>query len=253
MSEESNTPNPQQANAPVRYYSSVVLDTLNSIQNNKFVEYMREKGKPGFDEWRDYGVEVLDLYTYAKGLGIDIVQILGKEGSGKTVGAYTLDPLQTLYLNADDKPLTFPNAQKSYYWSGDNKTSPNHKVVRDYESVKTYLKAAVSKLHPDAKGRLTLFVIAHIDVYKNNTQDAERLRVLGKMATKLNIEGSVIHTYYTWVDPNMSLKDSERYKLLTRNTGFNTGRTPMQMWDEETESKIPNDFKLILDRIIERR
>jgi hypothetical protein len=39
----------------------------------------------------------------------------------------------------------------------------------------------------------------------------------------------------------------------TKNNGLNTGRTPMEMWDEDEEAKIPNNFQLILDRIIERR
>lgn len=227
-------------------YTSIIIDTLNALQNNSYVEYMKEKGNPNFDAWRDYGVELLDLYNFIKSQKGEIVQILGREGSGKTVGAYALNPLETLYLNADDKPLTFPDAHIMY-----NEERKNLKVPHDYEKVKGFIKAVVdNKLSPKAKGRITVFVLAHVDEFKSGVSERERMRVLGKMATKLNIEGGVVHSYYTWVDPDMSKPDEERYKLLTRNSGYNTGRSPMKMWESD---KIPNDFQLILNKMIERR
>ncbi len=231
-----------------RKYLAVIVDTINALQNDAYVSHMKDQGNPSFNKWRDFGAEILDFYNFLKEHNCDIVQILGREGSGKTVGAWTLDPDKTLYLNADNKELTFPEGYQLY-----NTEKKNLKIPKTYQDIKDYIKLILDngKLHPDAKGRLTVFVLAHIEEYKDaKEQGRERLRVLGNMATKLNIEGSVVHSYYTWVDPDMSKKDEDRYKLLTRNTGYNTGRSPMKMWEED---KIPNDFKLILDKMLSRR
>lgn len=62
-------------------YTAVVVDTINQAMNDTYVEYQHEIGKPGFDIWRDYSVEVLYLYQYIRSLkGAIIVQVLGREG-----------------------------------------------------------------------------------------------------------------------------------------------------------------------------
>lgn len=246
MSQDQNNTEEVKQEEPKKGYTAVVIDTVNALQNDAYVEHMKEKGNPKFDEWRDYGAEILDLYLFLRNMNCDVVQILGREGTGKTVGVRTLDPDETLYLNADNKPLTFPKASKMY-----NSEKKNLHVPKDYERVKSLISTVITnKLSPKANGRLVVFVLAHTEDFKSSSGDRERLRVLGKMATKLNIEGGVVHSYYTWVDPDMSKPDVERYRLLTRNTGYNTGRTPMEMWSED---KIPNDFQLILSKIYENR
>ncbi len=223
-------------------YMSVVLDTLNAIQNDAYIKHLKEEGQASFNKWRDFGVEIYDLYNFMKNWNCDIVQVLGFEGSGKTVGAMFLKPEETLYLNSDNKPLTFDPIGYS---------DKNLRVVRTYDEVKELIRKVVdTKLNPKAKGRLTVFVLAHTDVYKVNAVEREKLRVLGNFATKMNIEGSVVHTYYTKVDTDMSKEDSQRFKLLTKNTGYNTGRSPLGMWDT---LEIPNNYQMILDKIIARR
>lgn len=230
-----------------RRYKAIVVDTLNALQNDTYIEHMKTKGTPTFNDWKDYGVEILDLFMHCKNSNCDIILILGREGSGKTIGAYYLDPESTLYLNPDNKPLTFPKANQMY--SADKK---NYKIPKDYDSVKALITAATKpeRIHEEAKGRMTVFMLAHIDEFKSGNSERERMRVLGKMATKLNLEGGTIHSYYTWVDPDTSKEEGERYKFLTKNTGANTGRSPMGMWEE---MKIPNNFQIILDKIISER
>ena len=119
----------------------------------------------------------------------------------------------------------------------------NYKVVSGYDEVKSQLKGINSK----SKGHLIVFILGHVEDYKSLGVDKQRLKVLGKMATKHNIEGSVSHTYYTNIDVTKPLLDPTRYRLSTTNSGFNTARSPQGYWETEF---IPNDYQLIIDKIL---
>lgn len=212
--------------------------------------------------WRDYGVEVLYLYSFIRSLpGAVIVQIIGPEGTGKTVGAMTLNPSTTMYLNVDRKELTFTDWEVNY---------PNDRPQGQSNSVANYKEPLPEK---NAKGKLevwtpirkaiqyaydnrvegekfVVFVLAHPEVYKGaNGLEKERLRVLGKIATKLNIEGSLVYSFYTKIDmTGASRKD--KYKLTMHNSGSNTARVPMGKFDDVEE--VPNDYQLILNKINNR-
>lgn len=227
-----------------RMYRTVVIDTLNSLQNDLYLSHLKGIGRVTFDEWKDYAVELLDLYNSIKSKAV-IVQVLGVEGSGKTVGAYYLDPETTLYINADDKPLTFPKPHLMYNEERKNIKIPP-KGEGGYSKVKQWLEVASNRLSSEIP--LVVFCLAHIEIYKDNEANRQRMKTVGKMATKLNVEGSVIHSYYSKVDPNMRLPKGERYKFMVNNSGYNTARSPMDMWKVE---EIPNNFNLILHRIYE--
>lgn len=212
--------------------------------NDFFLLELEKKGKPNFDDWRDYGIEILKLYDFLKTYG-EVVQVLGLEGSGKTVGAYYLEPSTTLMINCDRKSLTFPNAEINYPENGKNHKIPP-KGLQGYAYVKQLVQAAYEKRDPRMK-KLVIICTGHTEMYKDNGIERQRLKVVGKLATKLNIEGSVIHSYYTEVSPNPGLQEHERYQLITRNTGFNTGRSPMGMWAKD---RIPNNYNMILYKIL---
>lgn len=241
-------------------YNAVVLDTLTQVINDTYTEHLKTQGKLGHDEWRDFGVEILNLYMFIRSLsGAVIVQVLGSEGTGKTVGARTLNPETTMYLNQDKKPLTFLNAEEMY---------PNDKPQGDSNSLANY-KEALAALHPTTKKldiwhvihkaiqyaydnrvegeKFVVFVLAHTEVYKGaNGIERERLRVIGRQATRLNIEGSLSYTFYSKIDPT-GLTRADKHKLAMHNSGFNTARVPMGLWDDVEE--IPNDFQAIMDKI----
>lgn len=235
---------------PEGKYQAVVLDTINALQNNLYNDMMLGK-KGTFDQWKDFGIEIYQLYDWIKNLkDVVLVQILGTEGTGKTVGSKFLDPLTTQYFNADGKPLSFFGAKKMYK---DTVTPeernagrvPNIRVPRSYEDVKQWLKTIWEK----RRGTLVVFVLGHIENY-NLPQGGvgQRLKVLGKQATKLGIEGlNVVHTYYTKIDVTYQPTDAQRYKLEPFNSGFNTARSPEGFW----EGDIPNNYQLILERILE--
>lgn len=245
-------------------YTSVVVDTINQAMNDTYVEYQHEFGRPGFDIWRDYGVEVLYLYQFIRSLkGALIVQVLGKEGTGKTVGAGFLDSNATMYLNLDRKPLTFADADDNYpndRPQGTSNSLGNYKEVLPEKNEKgkmevwSVIRKAIQYAYDNRivdadpkKDKFVVFILGHTEVYKGaNGIESERLLTLGKQATKLNIEGSLIYCFYTKVDPTAATRVG-RYKLTMHNSGFNTARVPMGKFDEVEE--IPNNYKMILDKI----
>ncbi len=224
-------------------YRSAILDTIGGLQNALYLEFMRGKN-PTIHDWKDFGVEILDLFDYVKRLeDTVIVLVLGYEGSGKTVGGSYLNPDETVWMNADNKPLTFFGARGKYPTDNSKK---NYKEVTTYEDVKANIKA----IHAKRKGTFVFFVNGHIEDYKGEDQlIRQRLKILGKMATKLGIEGlNVSHTYYTKVDASLEHTNSLRYKLSVANSGSNTARTPQGYW---LTNEIPNNYQLIVDRILE--
>lgn len=223
-------------------YRTVVIDTINQIQNDLYVELLKNKGKATHDDWKDFGIEILDLYNFIKSLPNTVpVAILGSEGSGKTVGGSFLNPDTNVWLNADKKPLTFFGARGKY---PEDNSKKNYKIVTGYDQVKSSIQA----IHNKALKPLIIFILGHTEGFKQAGIERERLKVLGKMATKHNIEGALSHTYYTYIDPALPATDRNRYKLSTVNSGFNTARSPEGYWAEQY---IPNNYQLIVDRILE--
>lgn len=225
-------------------YRNIVLDTANGLQNKLYLELLKDKGKANYDDWRDYGTDLLDLFDYIKSLeDTVIVLILGYEGTGKTVGGSKLDPDETVWLNSDGKPLSFFGARKMYPIDNSRK---NYKEVKDYDTT----KAQIAAIHAKRKGTLIVFINAHIEDYKGEDQQIrQRMKILGKMATKLGVEGlNVTHTYYTKINASLAHDDPNRYKLTTANSGMNTARSPQGYWKSY---EILNNYQAIVDRILE--
>lgn len=224
-------------------YQTVIIDTINGLQNNLYIDLLKNKGKANFDDWRDFAVDILDLADFLKRIPVDIVQITGKEGTGKTVGGSFLDPETTVWLNADDKPLSFFGARKAY---PEDNSKKNYKVPRTYQDVKD----AILQIHSKRISKLIVFMLAHVEDYKGEGDVIyQRMKTLGKMATKFNVDGISVHNYYTFVDPDEK-DETKRYKLRTHSTGTNTGRSPQGYF---TEDFIPNNYQIIVDKILADR
>lgn len=224
-------------------YRSLILDTINGLQNKLHLRLLGDKGKANYDDWRDYGTDILDLYDFIKRLpDTVIVQILGYEGTGKTVGGSKLDPNETVWLNSDSKPLSFFGARQMY---------PVDNSKRNYANVESYddVKAYITKVHAKRKGTFVVFVLGHIEDYKGtNEQMRQRLKILGKMATKLGVEGiNVSHTYYTKINSSLDHNDANRYKLTVANSGLDTARSPQGYWKS---FEILNNYQTIVDKIL---
>ena len=235
---------------PEGKYRTIVLDTINALQNNLYEEMMYGK-KGSHDQWKDFGMEIYKLYSDIKKLpNTVLVQVLGLEGTGKTVGAKHLDPRTTQYLNTDAKPLSFFGANRMYTDSP-NEIHIANGIPKNLRTPSTYIETMdmIEKIHSFRMGTLIVFVLGHIETYTlPEGGNGQRLKVLGKQATKLGIEGlNTNHTYYTKIDVQYGVKDPNRYKLVTHNSGFNTVRSPEGFWDGD----ILNNYQTIVDRILE--
>lgn len=230
-------------NGVVQHYRSCIVDTINAPQNTLLRTTNRNKSTT-LNEWRDFGWEILDLFDNIKKLDDTLlVLVLGLEGSGKTVGGKYLDPSENAWINADNKPLSFFGARGMY--PPDN-SKKNYSTADDYDGIFTAIKG----MHAKRKGTFVVFVLGHIEMYKGSGDLIyERLKVLGKQATKLGIESlNSFSTLYTKVIQGLAATDPKRYKLTTATTGFNTARTPEGYFPE---AEIPNNYQLIVDKILE--
>lgn len=224
-------------------FKTVCVDTINAIQNNQHMETLDKGTMMTRDKWKDYGVHIYNFLLDLQRLGFEIVLVLGYEGSGKSYGIKYLNPETNIWFHTDDKKVTFKGGKQAYFEDGDyTKPKPNYRVPKDYdEIIKTLTNVK-------AKGLMApnpiAFVTGHIEDYKSEDGEIrQRLKVLGSMATKFNIEGKVTHCYYTSI---MKKGDKIEYKLRTQNTGSNTGRSPEGAFEE---LYIDNNFQTIVDAI----
>lgn len=230
---------------PEGKYRTIIIDTINALQNNLYNNLLQAKGKAGYDDWKDFGVEIFDLYRKLKTLpDVTLVQVLGYEGVGKTFGASYLNPEETVIFNCDQKPLSFFGGRMKYPVDNSKK---NYKEYTTYDEVYTGAKAVNER----RKGSMIIYILGHIVDYKSGDNQImrQRLKVLGKQATNLGLEGlNFVHTYYARIDPNLPMTDGNRYRLVTVNSGFNTARSPQGYWKD---AEIANNYQLINDRILE--
>jgi len=221
-------------------FRTIVIDTINQLMMDQHIALMETKNRGAtYDEWRDFGVDILDLYHFIKSLSNTVpIQVLGFEGSGKTVGGSFLNPEETYWLNIDKKPLTFAGARKMY-----STEKKNYAIPTGYKEVKEAIKA----IHGVSKTPLIVFILGHVEDYKTKGDGVrQRLKTLGKVATKYNIEGALSHCYYTHIDEDLKHLDPNRYQLRTVSVN-DTARSPMGMWDSEF---IPNNLQLIVDKVV---
>ncbi len=230
---------------PQGKYRSIIIDTVNSLQNDLYLDLINKKGNLNFDEWKDFAIEVFDLFNFIKDIpNCTLINVLGYEGSGKSFGVRSLNPLETMYMNCDNKDLPYFGWQAHY-----NKNNQNYSVVKSYDKVKGNINHAVK----NRKGHLLIFTIHHIITDKKaDGTERERMRTLGKMATKLNVDGVTNHVYYTDVDPHApeptNLEDNVKYFFKVHTSGSDTCRTPFGFWEND---KIPNNYQLIVDRTLQ--
>ena len=223
-------------------YRSIIIDTISQIANDLYLATLEEKKRGAtHDEWRSFAVEILQTISFIKKLeNVVPVFILGYEASGKTVGGSYLNPDETVWLNADKKPLNFANARRLYPTDNSKK---NYSLISSYSE----LEDKITKIHSKSKDPLIIFVLGHIEDYKaKEGKVRQRLKTIGKMPHNFNIEGAVVHSYYTDLDETKKWNDPTRYRLRTVSQN-DTARSPMGMWDSEF---IPNNYQLIVDKIL---
>lgn len=210
----------------------ILVDTLNAIQQN---DYMTETSKPDHNKWRNYGQ---DIYKFVVGLqkrGFEVVLILGGEGQGKSYSARNLQ--NCIWYNCDIK--NFPTKEgRARYGS---KTTPTkyHVIPHKYIDILKHVDS-IKGAFADQK---VAFLLGHIESEKMGRDLKQKLKVLGSLAHKQNIEGKMEVTLYTHVQE----EDGEiKYYFRTRTNGLDTCRSPEGMFEGDL---IPNDLNLVLEAI----
>jgi len=217
---------------------SICIDTLTGIQNEI---YMQESKKPGYDAWMDYGKDIWILISDLQKLGFSLILILGEPGCGKSTAQRNLPHNTNIWYNADNKNPVWVGG-KEEYGKKNNPRGPFHVIPKTYNDIINHIKEGLAKgmFEEDRFAILT----GHIEDYKTGLDSKKRLKTLGKMTTKMQLEGKLETVLYADVR-----RDSEgsHYILTTENDGMNTARSPMGLFPEVIE----NDYNLVINKLLE--
>lgn len=215
---------------------SICIDTLTGIQQN---EYMEMTKKPGHDQWFDFGADIYKFMNDLQNLGFEIILILGEPGTGKSSGMRTLESKTNIWYNADNKNPVWVGG-KEEYGKKNNPTPRYHIIPKSYEEITKHIKLGIEKgLFENDR---YAFVTGHTEVYKSGNENMQRLKTLGKVATKMQLEGKMETVMYSKVEMD---NGKPKYILETQNNGFNTARSHQNMF----EGKIDNDYNFILEKL----
>jgi len=215
---------------------SICIDTLTSIQE---AEFMLDSKKPGHDKWKDYGQSIFAFVYRLQSMGFETVLILGQPGTGKSSGMRTLEPDTNIWYNADNKNPVWEGG-RAVYGKKSNPKSPYHVIPKSYADILTHIELGLEK------GMFSedpiAFITGHVETYKEGMETKSRLKTLGNLANKMQIEGKLETVLYSTVEID---GDTPQYVLHTQNNGYNTARSPQGM----LEGKIENDYSLILEKL----
>jgi hypothetical protein len=198
--------------------------------------------------------------------------VLGQSGTGKSTSFRNMDPIKTLLIQVVSKPLPFRSKAWKPVKDGGNiivsansqeicaamrKTQRPIILVDDFQ----YLLATefMDRAHEKGYEKFTEMARHYYDVLTTATTLAPEKRVyllshtdtsdtgqtkaktIGKLLDeKITVEGLVTIVLRTHVI-------NGQYVFSTRNSGTDTVKTPMSMFDDE---HIENDLKLVDDAIV---
>ncbi len=216
---------------------SICVDTLTGIQTE---EYMRDKKKPGHDKWKDYSQDIYTFMGDLQRMGFELILIIGEPGVGKSSGMRTLPHDTNIWYNADNKNPVWEGGKVEYGTKVSPRT-PFHVVPTSYTDITAHIKAGIDKGMFEEERYA--FLTGHVETFKSGSETMQRLKTLGNMANKMQLEGKLESVFYAKVEKD---NNNINYILETQNNGFNTARSPQNLF----EPKIENDYKFILDKLI---
>ena len=216
---------------------TVIIDTLTGIQTD---EWMASEKKPGHDQWMDMGKGIWNIASYLKSQGFEIIYVLGEPGTGKSCGIRTLDPETTIWFNTDQKNPTWIGGRQAY-GTVSNPKLPYHSIPTSYSQIIAEIYKIKQRIGFEEV--VYCFLTGHIEDYKSGIDSKKRLKTLGKVATKFQLEGRAETVLYSVVRKGTDGK--MQYLLETENDGYNTARSPMGLF----ESVIENDYQFIINKL----
>ena len=215
---------------------TICVDTLTGIQNEM---YMKSLKKPTHDKWADWGKGIWQLNSALQERGFETVLILGDPGTGKSSGMRTLPHDTNIWFNADNKNPVWEGG-KAEYGKKFNPRMPYHMIPKNYDEILQHIDEGISKgmFEEDRYAILT----GHTETYKEAGIDKYRLKTLGNMATKMQLEGKFETVLYAKVKREAG---ETKYLLDTQNDGYNTARSPMGLF----EPVIDNDYNFVIEKL----
>lgn len=216
---------------------TICVDTLTGIQNEM---WMTSSKKPGHDAWMDMGKDIWQLISDLQDRGFEIVLILGEPGTGKSTGMRTLPHETNIWFNADNKNPVWQGG-KDEYGTKLNPKLPYHLIPKSYKDIIDHIDLGLSKGMFEEQRYAIL--TGHTEDYKSGLDNKKRLKILGKIGTKMQLEGRLETVMYSEVRKE---GNETKYLLTTENDGTNTARSPMDLF----EPVIENDYNFIIEKLL---
>jgi hypothetical protein len=218
-----------------------------------------------------------DIY---RGMKSPLILIIGKSGRGKSTAMRSLDPTKTCVINILGKPFPFPRGVQyrekenmlissdpgqilkyMKYVSEDPKMSHVTNLIIDdghYEMVTEFMNKSLEKgydkftsmaknifniliMGTKLRSNLKVFFLCH----EEDTGYERKIKTLGKLLDeKVTLEG--LSTIVLFAELEVE-NDKRIYYFATQSNGQTTAKSPFDMFP----IRIPNDLKLVSDRIDE--
>lgn len=166
--------------------------------------------------------------------------VLGEPGTGKSTGMRTLPSKTNIWFNADNKNPVWVGGKEEYGKKA-NPKMPFHIIPKSYEDITNIIKDGISKGMFEEE-RFAILT-GHTEDYKTGLETKRRLKTLGNLATKMQLEGKLETVLYSEVRKEGG---ETKYLLVTENDGYNTARSPMGLF----EPVIENDYNFIIEKLL---
>jgi len=144
-----------------------------------------------------------------------------------------------IWFNADNKNPVWEGGKKEY-GTKKNPILPYHVVPKTYKDVIDHVKLVGERgLFEEERYAI---LTGHTEEYKSGNETRYRLKTLGNLATKMQLEGKYETVLYAKV---IREGGENKYVFETQNDGFNTARSPMNLF----EPVIDNDYNFVLEKL----
>lgn len=160
--------------------------------------------------------------------------------TGKSTGMRTLPSKTNIWFNADNKNPVWAGGREEY-GKKQNPKMPYHMIPKTYSDIINHVREGIEKGMFEEE-RFAILT-GHTEEYKKGNETHYRLKTLGNMATKMQLEGKFETVLYARA---VREGGDTKFVLETQNDGFNTVRSPMGVF----EPVIDNDYNFVIEKLL---